>query len=327
MPTIDCRLEDFKTRANGVQHLPVTPAEVLKTAAVVGMPTLASHPGRNRPLIEMIWRTALVSANVRPTFQNRRWTRSDAYDNLDPSEKTAVSYFLGMTQAAVTTRLVLGYPHLVHVDVLLHHQGVSLTGTRPDFVAVDPGNQSAYAAVVEAKGRTNKFDRDALRAAKRQTASTPTVRGLVPKEAIASEAYFDAGDHWSSVLADPVWDGRELNFGLETYLMLYYRNVIDAGREAPSWEQDNGAFRFDVPGLPLELQIPTAIVDAYDASRDMADDDQRDDNAPLLGAYRELIEASGTTGDLVAATITNDATEADLYAIFEAAPDDGDTTA
>lgn len=324
MPIVDCRLEDFTTRPLGVQSVPVSTLELLTSAAVVGMPTLASHPGSRRPLMELIWRTSLVRANLRPTAHDRHWTRSDAYDNLDPSEKTAVSYFLGMTQAAITTKLVLGYPHLVHVDVLLRHQQAPLTGTRPDFVAVDPGNAAAYAAVVEAKGRTNGFKRDALAAAKAQTASTPTIRGLRPREAIASEAYFNAADQWSSVLADPDWAGRELNFGLETYLMLYYGNVIGAGREAPTWERDGDSFRFDVPSLPLVLRLPAPLVDAYDASREYANDEQRDAQAPLLSTYRELVEATGGAGDLIDGAIREGATDADLNAEFEPAVDEID---
>lgn len=298
----------------------MTPLRLLTCAATVGMPTLAAHPASRRPLLELLWRIGMVAANVRPTASQGRWTRSSAYDRLDPSEKSAVSYFLGMTQTAFMSRYVLGYPHLVHVDLLLKQQGSGLTGKRPDFVAVNPTKHptTAYSAVLEAKGRTNGFDQSALDSAKQQALITPGVRGLVVGERVASESFFDAAGYWSSVLEDPEGSGEELELGLETYLLVYYRNIIEAGRQSASWEQTGDHYQFSVPEFPILLSLPSPLVEAYDASAEIQENNARDDAAPIVRTYRKLVEESTDEdpGDLVASSLDPDLVESDLLKVF-----------
>jgi hypothetical protein len=321
MPDIHCELRSF-TQPNRAtpQDVSITEKMLLDCAATVGMPTIASHPAHRRPLAEMQWRTGIVAANLRPTASGKRWTRSDAYVNLDPSEKSAVSYFLGMAQAAVTTRYLLGYPHLVHVDLLLMHQGSPLSGRRPDFVAVDPTSTrgGAYSAVVEAKGRSNGFDEGPLDRAKTQVARTPALRGLAPIERVASVAYFDDSDHWASVLKDPDGDGGELKLGLESFLFLYYRTIIEAGRESETWGRTDGLYRFALPDFPLEFEIPELLVDAYDVSAEISSTKARDEEAAIVRIYYELA-ASATTapGDFISSRFQDGANTTMLAELFE----------
>ncbi|MCM1011768.1 hypothetical protein FJ887_004260 [Brevibacterium sp. XM4083] len=297
----------------------VTPKMLMDCAATVGMPTIVSHPAHRRPFAEMQWRMGIVAANLRPTTSGKGWTRTKAYNRLDPSEKSAVSYFLGMTQAALTSRYVLGYPHLVHVDLLLQHASHPLSGSRPDFVAVDPTSKlrNAYSAVVEAKGRTNGFDEGPLDRAKAQVAKTPTIRNLSPVEGIASVAYFDDNDHWASVLKDPEGAGEELDLGLESFLLLYYRNIIEAGRQSQTWELVNGAYEFLVTDFQLAFQIPESLVDAYDASSEITTTRARDAEAPILNTYYELVESSVHTGDLISSTFREGSSEESLATLLE----------
>lgn len=298
----------------------MTPLRLLTCAATVGMPTLVGHPASSRPLLEMLWRIGMVAANLKPTATRDRWARSKAYVRLDPSEKSAVSYFLGMAQAAFMSQYVLGYPHLVHVDLLLKQQGSSLSGKRPDFVAVNPTAHptTAYSAVLEAKGRTNGFDQSALDSAKKQALGTPGVRGLVVGERIASQGFFDKDGYWSSVLEDPDGTGNELEFGLETYLLVYYRNIIEAGRQSGTWEQTGDHHQFSVPELPMTLSLPSPLVEAVDASAEIQENDDRDDAAPIVRTYRNLVEGSvdGSPGDLVAGSLDPSFTESDLLEVF-----------
>lgn len=324
MPNIHCELRAF-TRQNRStpQNVSVTEKMLLDCAAKVGIPTIASHPARRRPLAEMQWRTGLVAANLRPTTSGKSWTRTDAYINLDPSEKSAVSYFLGMAQAALTTRYVLGYPHLVHVDLLLQHQGTPLTGRRPDFVAVNPTSTrgTAYSAVVEAKGRSNGFAERPLDRAKTQVATTPAIRGLAPVERVASVAYFDDSDRWASVLKDPDGDGGELELGLESFLLIYYRTIIDAGRESETWALVDGRYRFALPDFPLEFELPELLVDAYDASAEITSAKDRDREAAILTTYHEITaSATASPGDLISSRFrdgANATTLADLFRRYD----------
>lgn len=321
MPNIPCQLRSFTLpNRSPSQTVAITPKMLMDCAATVGMPTIASHPAHRRPLAEMQWRTGIVAANLQPTASGSHWTRTKAYANLDPSEKSAVSYFLGMTQAALTTRYALGYPHLVHLDLLLQHQGLPLSGRRPDFVAVNPTStpNNAYSAVVEAKGRSNGFEDGPLDRAKDQVAVAPALHGLVPVERIASVAYFDEDYHWASVLKDPDGDGCQLELGLESFLFLYYRTIIEAGRESETWRLADGFYQFALPDFPIEIELPEELVEAYDISAEASSTEERDAEAPISTSYYRISESvPGKPGDLVSSRFREGATAESLVELFE----------
>lgn len=102
----------------------VSPARLAWAAATVGA-TPVSLGGIPRPYLELCWRVALASAAIEESRLSGRWVRTAAYDRLDPSEKSAVSYFLGMAQAKITCEMLLGVPHLVHLDAVLATLGAS----------------------------------------------------------------------------------------------------------------------------------------------------------------------------------------------------------
>lgn len=63
------------------------------TAITVGVSATTSSVG-SRPLAELNWRSALMEASL--VEDSGRWYKSEAYVQLDASEKSAVSYFLGL---------------------------------------------------------------------------------------------------------------------------------------------------------------------------------------------------------------------------------------
>jgi hypothetical protein len=95
--------------------LVVSPARLV-WAAAHRRGTPISMGGVPRPYLELCWRVALTITNIEESASTHRWIRTSAYDRLDPSEKSAVSYLLGMAQAKITCEMLLGVPHLVHLD-------------------------------------------------------------------------------------------------------------------------------------------------------------------------------------------------------------------
>ncbi len=311
MPTIPCELLGTWTkRQTGAQSITATSADVMRSAAIVGIPLLASDLAAERPLLEMMWRMMMVKANLRPSSGGLHWTRTDAYDRLDPSEKVAVSYFLGMVQSHLIATKLLRYSHLVHVDRLLVAARAPLKASRPDFVAIHMGSGAArtHAATWEAKGRTNAFDSKALKTAKDQAKIVPLIAGLKARETVASEAYFATKtDVWEAKLRDPEWAGTRIDAGLETYLLTYYLPIIRAGRETGNVEQNDEAFEFTVPGFDLTVSLPRALSDAVDRAEGL-DVEERDEAKLVTTAYRRLTESDG---DVPKTTSDDDAREAD----------------
>ena len=127
---LDTRLTGFTAAQNGTYNLDIGWPELLAAAASVGAPPMIILPYR-RPLIEIEWRILMVASNLTTSVDRHGvqvWRKSDAFEQLDPSEKGAVSYFLGITQAQVTCRRSLGIPLLAHLDTLLKLLGTALAG-------------------------------------------------------------------------------------------------------------------------------------------------------------------------------------------------------
>ncbi len=190
--------------------------ELARCAATIGdTALLLGGPGRSSAEVE--WRQAMIRSSL--VRVGRYWAKSAGYSRLDGSEKTAVSYFLGMVQAGLMALKVLGVPHLVHVDAVLkllsRPKKYSSTTTlkRPDLVGYQRSSAVSQPrrTLVEAKGRSNGWENKAVQAAVDQLAHTSSpARQLVGSNPllVASLAYFDhwprrMHEVWTSYLEDP----------------------------------------------------------------------------------------------------------------------------
>jgi hypothetical protein len=171
-------------------------AEIAWAAATVGHTPFSSPAPLPDLAFEMTWRVSMVWANLTPGNELRR---SAAYQRLDPSEKSAVSFFLGQVQAKLFAHRLFGVAVFAHVDTVLERLGHRRARTRPDFVGINFVGTLALA--VEAKGRTNGWTQPLVTRAKNQSRSLPGVLG-VPALRYAHVAYFDR-DEWCARLADP----------------------------------------------------------------------------------------------------------------------------
>lgn len=89
-------------------------------------------------MFEIIFRVAIIYSNLVQGMVNSL-SRSETYDALDPSEKSAISYFLGLAFAKLFADAYLNVPWLMHLDVYrdrLRPYSVS-SGSRPDLVGLD----------------------------------------------------------------------------------------------------------------------------------------------------------------------------------------------
>lgn len=270
MPTIDCELRGFSGAYKKRVAVQANVPDLIRAAITVGDPTLVAGAVSQRPWLEMSWRIAMVLSNLSSTGPS--WKRSMSYNRLDPSEKSAVSYFMGMVQARLTVESALRCSHLVHLDLLLKQGGRALGGKRPDFIAFrSSGNRSGYYAVgaVEAKGRTNGFDATVLAGAKCQARLIPSLpQHSMAKSpfAVASMAYFDDDTSaWKSVLEDPTSSGGEIDVSVEQCLVEYYRPVIGALRN--NWVEEGDRFVARVDGVPYQVSVPRDLVEAFDLSQ------------------------------------------------------------
>ena len=206
----------------------------------------------------------MVEASVEEDTSSGCWIMTDGYYRLDQSEKSAISYFLGMTQAKVTCDMLLGVPHLVHLDAILALQGNPTNKSRPDFVGFDYASMT-YSIAVEAKGRTRNRTEDVTSKAKAQAMLLPTVVATTSNLRVASVAFFDQNYFWCAYLEDPAGPDEGLGSQtIETLLVAYYRPVVatlsTAGIDRSV--SDEATVFARLPGIDLTLGLPRAIVNS-----------------------------------------------------------------
>jgi len=242
--------------------LPVSWPRLIRAAITVGASpvSLGTHP---RPLVELCWRAALVGANLEHDASADRWRKAAAYKRLDPSEKSAVSYFLGMTQAKITSEMLLGVPYLVHLDAVLALLGQTTNQSRPDFVGFDPASRE-YTIALEAKGRSNGRTANVTNSAKLQSALLPKIVTTSSSACVASVASFDRVGHWQAYLEDPPKPYGEVAnlLTVETLLVAYYRPLVTALLTA-SIDTARSDDNLDVAYLAaadLSVGLPTGFV-------------------------------------------------------------------
>ncbi len=211
----------------GTFPLSVSWEEIIWAAISVGKAQLAHMTQYGVfSAFEFMYRAAIIYANLVETSSGRL-RRSSAYDGLDPSEKGAISYFIGMTVAKLFANRLLSVPWLMHLDVYRQQLQPILVGkSKPDFVGLNANNGWV---VLEAKGRTNDYEESVLQAAKTQTQQLTTIQGTQPVLRVASLAYFAAGNLEFTAL-DPRQKKGEGKFGdlpltRNEFLKIYYRPI------------------------------------------------------------------------------------------------------
>lgn len=156
MLQIDFQSEDFPTPspvANGFDSLQTTWDDLLWAAITVGRPNrffvfrygIASQ-------YEALFRISALRMTLEQSSPTaRRLRRTQAAKSLDPSEKGAVNYFLGLSLCKLFADARLDAPWLLHLDVFRPQLNPVLSGrSRPDLV----GQTTAGTWVgLESKGR------------------------------------------------------------------------------------------------------------------------------------------------------------------------------
>jgi hypothetical protein len=166
------------TIANGATELDVTWNDILWAAVTVGRPNrhyVFRHGTASR--YEAVFRWSLVRMALE---QRGSWAyrlhRTDAAKTLDPTEKGAVNYFLGMTFCKLFAAKLLKTPWLLHLDVFRPMLNPVLRGrSRPDLVGQETGTGQWHA--FECKGRISPPASPVKRKAKAQAERVLSVDG------------------------------------------------------------------------------------------------------------------------------------------------------
>ena len=175
---------------------------------------------------EIVYRSALLLANLEMS-KRQKIAKSSAYRNLDPSEKSAISYFIGLTCAKLLAQELFGVSWLMHLDVyraILRPQ-LEPGASRPDLVGRD---RSRRWLAFEAKGRSDAVARSDKNKAKGQVDQLSRVGDEPVYLGVGLISYFNSGNKLEVFLKDPPTDrGFSLNIDAGVLFKDYYKLFID----------------------------------------------------------------------------------------------------
>ena len=220
-------------------------------------------------VLETIWRLTIVWANLKEEA-NSRIGRSNAFLGLDPSEKGAVSYFLGLAIAKLLAERLFGVAWLLHFDLYRQYLNPTLGpfGNKPDFVGLDA---TRHWVVIETKGRTNAAGQQLANAAKRQTRSLRQVGGEFPTLRAAIVVDFAYGP-LRAFVQDPEEfdpDAPDITVEARELVRAYYRPLIRLIQNLPHDRREDSAkgqsyLRATLPVLDVTVELNEKIFQWYE---------------------------------------------------------------
>ena len=206
----------------------------------------------------------MVFANFKEA-PNRQLQKTSAYQDLDPSEKGAVSYFFGLAMGKLFAARRFGVPWVMHLAVYKQSL-VPLkfnSRLRPDLVGADFGPRWL---VMEAKGRSGKAPTDLMPSAKDQTRSLDVVQGVAPSMRTGAITHFP-GTAVEVALADPAGRSKRrfsLDIDQDDLLREYYRpiqQVVEGTRRvAPIQWRDRKLRIAELPALGLRIGLDEDVI-------------------------------------------------------------------
>jgi hypothetical protein len=263
------------TIPNVTGDLRVTWDEIVWAALTIGRPS-THHVLTHGPSsgYEAMFRISLIRMALEQFGPSAtRLRRTEAFKNLDPTEKGAVSYFLGMAFCKVFASRLLNTPWLLHLDVYkTAFLAMSLGRSRPDLFGLQIGTGAWLA--FESKGRATKPSTVDRAKAKVQALRLLSVGGTPCSLHIGAFTYF-TGDvlnfHW--VDPDPETK-RPINLpDIGDGWRYYYEPIrsLWAG-ELSTHESDATELSVTLPQLDVKILIhrllaPTFLMRVWDTAQ------------------------------------------------------------
>ena len=217
--------EDFQTdQLNAAAVLTTDWGELLAAALTVGRPNTAFvFRHGTSSLHEARFRVALLYMALEQTLCTGELRRSDAFAALDPTEKGAVSYFLGMAICKLFASRLLNVQWLLHLDVFRDQlYSVTLGRSRPDLIGHD--DRWRWHAF-ECKGRSSVPSAAEREKAKAQAVRVVSVDGQDCHMHVGAISFFRQDDlefHWRDPHPDELERLEPITLGLREDAWRYY---------------------------------------------------------------------------------------------------------
>ncbi|MFA5783357.1 MAG: hypothetical protein WC962_00600 [Phycisphaerae bacterium] len=201
----------------------------------------------NPSLWEMVCRAAMVRMTLRTDGNTRHYYCSSAFKALDPTEKGAVSYFVGMIMCKLFAGKFLNVPWLMHLDVYRDQLNARLLSgrSRPDLIGQ---SENGEWVAFESKGRSSQPSQNDIRKAKMQAQRIISINDQPVRTNVALFSYY-RNDRLQVYCEDPpsYSEGKEIQLEIspENLMMDYYLPLIKSVNSSDLQKQlETGEFTF-----------------------------------------------------------------------------------
>ena len=233
---------------SGVE-LRFTNYELLHAIITCGMPMQRLTPAAVRTRsMELLYKIFLVETALEAGGDRLQKSKRTAY--LDSSEKSVISYYLGMFFTKLISRKLYGVDYLTHLNTVERMGGPGFIDYfdnewRPDMIGYRC-REDAW-SVWEAKGGSNKRVQ-ALEKGCQQAQAIEAINAKKPERAAVCMTYYDHG-YLCAVLREPsAGRGEQLVLGEVQYFSAYYKPLCELFQER--------GMRLQGENLELTLPLP-----------------------------------------------------------------------
>jgi hypothetical protein len=267
---IDYESRDFAATApvgNGFASLDTSWGDLLWAVVTVGRPNWM-YVFKNGPAsaYEAMFRWSLLRMSLEQSGpQAYRLRRTAAARSLDPTEKGAVNYFLGVAMCKLFAAKRLNAPWALHLDVFGSQLATILPGrSRPDLIAQIARTNDWIS--MESKGRVSMPTAEVKTKAKAQAARVVAINGRPPAYKIGGITSFRK-DILQFYWVDPTTGGDgnaarriEVQQSDDSW-KYYYQPIVEAFRVNHGFEQTemNPGVAVAIPDADMKVTIEPRV--------------------------------------------------------------------
>ena len=237
---------------NKTVELEFSNKELLHAIITCGMPIqrlTAAYPEKRR--LEVLYKLFLVETALDTEGDRLKKARKIAY--LDSSEKSVISYYMGMFFTKMISSRLYGTDYLTQLNLIRKPDEKEFidffaSEWRPEMIGYRPGAQTW--SVWEAKGGSNRREQ-ALKKGAQQLEAIGTVNGAGPDPGVVCMTYYDHG-YLCGILREPEGDteGEKIVFTPEEFYRSYYKPICELFLDKES------GLRFHDSNAEIAVTIP-----------------------------------------------------------------------
>lgn len=230
--TISLETEDKNSDSvltNKTVELEFSNKELLHAIITCGMPIqrlTAVYPEKRR--LEVLYKLFLVETALETEGDRLKKSRKIAY--LDSSEKSVISYYMGMFLTKMISNRLYGTDYLAHLNLIRKPDKEEFidffaSEWRQEMIGYRP--EAKIWGVWEAKGGSNRREQ-ALKKGTQQLEAIGTVNGAGPDPGVVCMTYYDHG-YLCGILREQEGDtkGEQIVFTPEEFYRAYYKPICE----------------------------------------------------------------------------------------------------